>query len=187
MDIISWDEQLFLFLNNLGTERWDGFWMFVTNKLSWIPLYIVLAYLLYKQFGAKKLLITLGLTGLMVLCADQISHYYKDTLVQRLRPCFNENIFEQMRLVKDSCGGKYGFFSGHATNHFAIAIFLGLIFKSVRKRGYFPVLFLWASMIAFSRVYIGVHYPLDIFSGALIGSLLGLLFFRFWEMAIRKF
>lgn len=184
MDLISLDEQLFIFLNNLGNSNWDAFWLFVTNKTSWIPLYLLIALFLYKKFGLKMLLITLGLAGIMIFFTDQISHFYKDSLIQRLRPCYNEEIFAQMRLVKDTCGGKYGFFSGHATNHFAIAVFIGLIFK--RVKWVLPVLIFWAGLIAYSRVYIGVHYPLDITSGALIGSLFGLLFYRFWQIGYQK-
>src|SRR5690554_401058 len=163
MNLIEWDEQVFLFLNNLGTPAWDGFWTFITNKLSWIPLYLIMAYFIFKQFGFKKLLVTLALVGLMILFTDQISHYYKDILVQRLRPCQDENILPYMRLVKEYCGGMYGFFSGHATNHFAVAAYVGLIFR--KNRLVLPVLLFWAALIAYSRVYIGVHFPLDILSG----------------------
>lgn len=184
MDLISLDEQIFLYLNNLGNPTWDGFWTFITNKLSWIPLYIVFAFFIFKKFGFKKLFVTLALVGLMILFTDQISHYYKDILIQRLRPCQDENIIPYMRLVKEYCGGMYGFFSGHATNHFAVAVYLGLIFK--RNQWVLALLLIWAAFIAYSRVYIGVHYPLDILSGTLIGSLFGLLFYRLWQMSMRK-
>lgn len=184
MDLISLDEQIFLYLNSLGTSTWDGFWLFVTNKLSWIPLYVVLAIALYRKFGLKIMFVTLALAGLMILFTDQISHFYKDTLIQRLRPCFNEEIFNQMRLVRDTCGGRYGFFSGHACNHFAVAVYVGLIFR--KTKWVLALLLLWAAMIAYSRIYIGVHYPLDVLSGTLVGSLFGLLFYRFWQMAKAK-
>lgn len=184
MDLITWDENLFLYLNNLGTPQWDNFWMFITNKLSWIPLYLVMAYFIFKKFGYKKLFVTLALVGLMILFTDQISKFYKDILIQRPRPCNNEAILPYMRLVKEYCGGQFGFFSGHATNHFAVAVLVGLIFR--QTKWVLPVLLIWAAMIAYSRVYIGVHYPLDIMSGTLIGVLFGILFFRFWQMATRK-
>lgn len=184
MDFISWDEQIFIYLNNLGSSEWDGFWMFVTNKINWIPLYIVMAFFIFKKFGIQKLLITSALVGLMILFTDQVSLYYKDILIQRLRPCNNLDLLPYMRLVKDTCGGKFGFFSGHATNHFAVAVFVGLIFK--KTKWVLPVLLVWASIVAFSRIYIGVHYPLDVLSGSLIGILFGILFYRIWQISMRK-
>lgn len=186
MDLISWDEQLFLYLNNLGSPMFDGFWLFITNKLSWIPLYLILIYFLFSKLGTKGLLITLALAGIMIFFTDQISHYYKDILIQRFRPCYNEDVFEQMRLVKDSCGGKYGFFSGHATNHFAIAVLIGLIFKKMGYSFVLVALIIWASMIAYSRIYIGVHFPLDVFSGSMIGILFGNLFYNLWRMLLKN-
>lgn len=185
MQIIHWDEELFLYLNNLGSTTWDPFWKIVTNKLSWIPLYAIIAYFIFKKWGLKMLFITLALIGIMIFCTDQISHYYKDDLIQRFRPCRDAYITMFMRHIEGVCGGKFGFFSGHATNHFAIAILVGKIFRT--HKWFLPTLIVWASFIAYSRVYLGVHFPLDVLSGALIGSLFGYLFYQFWLMAKIKF
>lgn len=184
MDLIEVDEELFLYLNNLGNAYWDPFWLFVTNKLSWIPLYLILGYVFFRKSGLKSTLIYLAFAGLMIFFTDQISHFYKDSLIRRFRPCYNEEIFPLMRLVKDTCGGKFGFFSGHATNHFAIAVFTGLVLS--RFNWVMPLMLIWAGFIAYSRIYIGVHYPLDVLSGALIGSLSGLFFYRLSDMAVQK-
>ncbi|HAI39168.1 MAG TPA: phosphatase PAP2 family protein, partial [Maribacter sp.] len=91
-----------------------------------------------------------------------------------------------MRLVKSYCGGKFGYFSAHASNSFALAVFFGSILKSsVRYLGVFLVL--WAALVAYSRIYIGVHFPLDILTGAFIGSLFGWLFVKLFIFALRKF
>ncbi|MDO5654697.1 MAG: phosphatase PAP2 family protein [Flavobacteriaceae bacterium] len=184
MDLIKLDEQIFLYLNGLGTTAWDSFWLIITEKLTWIPLYLLFAWFIFKNFGLKVLYISILTAGLLIFFTDQISHFYKDSLILRLRPCYNEELIDKMRLVKDTCGGKYGFFSGHASNHFAVAVFIGLIFR--KFKWVLPVLLIWAAMIAYSRIYIGVHYPLDVLSGTLIGSLSGLLFYRIWQMANHK-
>ncbi|MGI9525784.1 MAG: phosphatase PAP2 family protein [Weeksellaceae bacterium] len=176
MDIIGWDQETFIYLNNLGTPAWDSFWMTITNKKTWIPLYLILSYFIYRTFGWKKTLIILAGAGLLVLSADQISHLYKDVLIQRFRPCKDPIISQYVRLVKSSCGGDYGFFSGHATNHMAVAVYVGLIFR--RQKWILPILVLWAMMVAYSRIYIGVHYPLDILTGMLMGTLLAIFFYQ---------
>lgn len=175
MELIYLDEEIFLYLNNLGSSTWDLFWSTITDKLTWIPLYLVLTYFIYLKYGIKKTIIILLVAGLMIASADQISYFYKETLIRRLRPCFNPDFEGKIRLVRDSCGGRHGFFSGHATNHFALAVFLSLLF---RNKILTISLIVWASFIAYSRVYIGVHYPLDILTGALVGSLIGVVFYQ---------
>ena len=173
-ELISLDEQLFLFLNGLGTPTWDGFWMFMTKSITAIPLYVVLLFLCYRFFGIKGTLIIIVAVALMITCTDQLSNFFKYGL-KRLRPCHNPEINGIMRLVKSYCGGKYAFFSAHSANSFAVASFFSFMF---RKKIRFLALFLmfWACLVAYSRVYIGVHFPLDIIIGAVIGSLFGWLY-----------
>lgn len=183
MDLIGLDKEVFLYLNNLGNNSWDFFWLTITDKLNWIPLYIIFTFLIFKKFGIKKLLIILVVVALMIATSDQISLLYKNTLILRLRPCFNPDFEGIMRVVKGSCGGKYGFFSGHATNHFALAVFLSLLF---RKKYLSIILIIWAGFIAYSRVYIGVHYPLDILTGSFIGSLIGYLYYEIYQALLHS-
>ena len=115
----------------------------------------------------------------MITISDQSANLFKDSL-QRLRPCYNEIIQDSVRLVKESCGGKYGFFSAHASNSFSLAIFFGLLYK--RNQQYLILAtVIYASLISYSRVYLGVHYPLDIFFGGLFGILNGILFYRCYK------
>ncbi|WP_298758992.1 phosphatase PAP2 family protein [uncultured Psychroserpens sp.] len=171
------DTELFIYLNNLGTETWDGFWMFYTTKFNWIPFYAVLAYLMYKRLNTKMFLLTLLVIALMITFTDQMTNLFKKVLVMRLRPCHNEDIDGLFRLVKSYCGGQYGYFSGHASNSMAVAVFTSFMLKS--KYRFLPyIMIIWAIAMGYSRIYIGVHYPLDVLSGMLFGVFSGLLFYK---------
>ena len=185
-EIILRDQEIFIYLNNLGNPTWDGFWLFITNKYSGIPLYLFLLYLIYKNFSPKVLFVTLLCIALGITFSDQLSNLFKNHLFLRLRPCYEESVYPYVRLVKDSCGGKYGYFSAHAGNGFMIATFLSLVFKNKVK--YLPyLLFVWASLVAYSRIYIGVHYPLDIITGVFFAVIIAFIIFRLWKYLILRF
>lgn len=184
-ELIQLDKEVFLFLNNLGNANWDGFWLFVTNKLNSIPLYLVLLVLAYRQLGLRKTLVVLFTVALLILVTDQLANFFKYG-VQRLRPCYDQEINEIMRLVKKSCGGKFGYFSAHAANSFAVASFFTFLLKP-RYRFIGFVLFFWAFAVAYSRIYIGVHFPLDVLTGICIGLGLSWLFAKLYIFALHKF
>ncbi|MEZ4875131.1 MAG: phosphatase PAP2 family protein [Flavobacteriaceae bacterium] len=173
--IQQYDTQLFLFLNQLGNDHWDGFWLFVTNKYTWIPLYVVLLYLIWKRYHWKATVFVLLCVALMITASDQLANLFKYVLVQRPRPCKVEALQEQMRLVAKVCG-RYGYFSAHAASSMAPAVFVGLVLRKKVRFLVFVLLF-WAAMVAYSRIYVGVHYPLDILTGMVAGGLLGWLFY----------
>ena len=176
--MIHLDEQLFLWLNNLGTPSWDGFWLFMTNKYNMAPLYLFLLGFSIWKWGWKKGLGVLGVALLMIAFTDQVTNLFKSGFA-RLRPCHDPDIAPLMRLVKAKCGGQFGFFSGHASNSFAVALFfVGLFHKQYPHMRW---LILWAAMVAYSRVYVGVHYPLDIFCGAIFGIASGYTFHRLYK------
>jgi len=183
--LIEYDKELFLFLNNLGVESWDGFWMFYTTKFYWIPLYAILLYLMFKNHNRKTFLITILVVALMVSFTDQVTNLFKYGF-ERFRPCHDETVNSLMRLVKPSCGGRYGFFSGHASNSMAVAVFTGLMLKHKYKYLIFLMLF-WAAAMAYSRVYIGVHFPLDIFCGMIFGALSGFGFYKLNKYLAKRF
>lgn len=174
--LIQYDKELFLLLNNLGTSRWDGFWMFYTTKYNWIPLYAILLYLIFKSLNKRTFIASLFIIVLMITFTDQVTNIFKDGF-ERLRPCHDSEIANLVRLVKSSCGGKFGYFSGHASNSMAVAVFAGLLLRNRFKYLVFLLLF-WASLMAYSRIYIGVHYPADIVSGMIFGGLSGFVFYK---------
>lgn len=183
--LIEYDKELFLWLNGLGNTSWDGFWMFMTNKLNSIPVYILLLVLSYKQLGLKKTILLVISIAVLITVTDQLANFFKYG-VQRLRPCYDEDINTLMRLVKNSCGGKYGYFSAHAANNMAVAVFFTFLLRAKYK--YLPLfLLLWACLVGYSRIYIGVHFPLDVFSGMIVGLIMAWLFYKLYIFAVHKY
>ncbi|GGH46167.1 phosphoesterase [Mangrovimonas yunxiaonensis] len=174
--LLQFDTDLFLYLNKLGTETWDGFWMFYTTKFNWIPFYAVLLYFIFKQENRKMFVVILLLVVAMVTFTDQVTNLFKHGLM-RPRPCHEEALQSLMRLVKPYCGGKYGYFSGHASNSMAVAIFSGLLLRK-RFKNVIWMMIVWSIAMGYSRIYIGVHYPLDVLSGLVFGALSGYMFYR---------
>jgi undecaprenyl-diphosphatase len=183
--LLQLDTELFLYLNNLGTTTWDAFWMFYTTKFYWIPFYAVLLFLIFRQQTLKMFLVTLVVIALMVTFTDQITNLFKHGLM-RPRPCHEEALQSLMRLVKPYCGGKYGYFSGHASNSMAVAVFTGLLLKHKYKNLIFFLLF-WSALMGYSRIYIGVHYPLDVFSGFVFGAFSGFMFYKLTQYLKNKY
>lgn len=182
--LLQYDTELFLFLNNLGTEQRDGFWRLITEKYSSIPLYVVLLYLVYQKFRLKGTLIVLVCIALMIAASDQLANLFKYVLFQRPRPCRVEALQDQMRMIADTCG-RYGYFSAHASSSMAVAVFVSLLFKE--KYRYLPfILLFWAVLISYSRIYLGVHYPLDIITGMFFGSVLGWIFYSLQRKISKK-
>ena len=179
--ILALDTQLFIYLNSLGSETYDGFWLFITKQVNWIPLFLFLFYLIYKKLGVKQTVFLLLFVAFFVTATDQITNLFKYTF-QRLRPCNNPEINTFIRVVQ--ARSSFGFFSGHAANTMAVATFLYLIFKKQFK--YLGLLFLWPLIFAYSRIYLGLHYPIDILSGYLCGLITGYLMYKVYQWAIKK-
>lgn len=182
--LIELDKSLFLYLNNLGSETWDGLWLVITNKLTFIPLYAFLLFLIFKKFGWKPLLLMVLVIVAMITFTDQITNVFKDGFM-RARPCRADGVSDLARFVAERCG-KYGFFSGHSSNSMAAAVFGGLVLRPYFKRLIFILLF-WSFVVAYSRIYVGVHYPLDIICGMAFGALSGFLFYRLSQYLIKRY
>ncbi len=173
----SIDQQLFLAINNgLQNSFLDWLCPILRNQKVWYPLYAVLIFFIYKKYKKETLWIIIG-AAILILISDQLSANLIKHLVQRLRPCNDPTFRNQVHLLVN-CGNGFSFVSAHATNHFSIAIYMIGFFKAQRK-WFLPIALFWAASIAVSQVYVGVHYPLDIICGALLGSFLGYIFSSF--------
>jgi len=181
--LIEYDKALFKFLNNLGSPTWDNFWLVVTHTYTFVPLYAILLYLFYKKFGLKSFLIFVVIIAVMITFTDQVTNIFKRTF-ERPRPCGEDSLIGQIRFIAVRCG-KYGFFSGHSANSMAAAVFAGLTLKPYYKNLIFILLF-WSSIVAYSRIYVGVHYPLDIVCGLTFGALSGFVFYKLGKIIISK-
>lgn len=181
--LIHLDKSLFLSLNGRGAPQLDSLMVFVSGKLEWIPLYAVLLYFVFKQYKTKGFYI-LFFVVLLIVASDQISVNLFKNVFERFRPCHDPTLEGLVYIVDNRCGGKFGFVSSHATNTFALATFIGLILKN---RSWLFGLLIWATVVSYSRVYLGVHFPLDVLCGALLGVLIAYLDYSFMNWIDKRF
>ncbi|MCD6180285.1 MAG: phosphatase PAP2 family protein [Bacteroidales bacterium] len=177
------DKQVFLVLNSFHNGFFDFLMWWFSNKLIWIPFYIFLLYLLIKKYGWESIVVLLSLALLIVL-SDQISGFIKDA-VARYRPSHNPDIQEQVHVLNNYLGGNYGFVSSHAANSFALAYFLVKFLKA--NTVFTFLLFSWAIVVSYSRIYLGVHYPGDIIGGAILGVVLAWFIANIYRQLISRF
>jgi undecaprenyl-diphosphatase len=178
-EIIEIDKKLFVFLNGLGSESFDGFWLFITKQFNWIPLYVLIFYVFQKKMGWKKFGYYIIFLAVLILICDQLTNLIK-TYFQRIRPCNDEEIKAAIRIVKSSL--TYSFFSGHAANSMATTLFTYLILKPHYKK--VILLFLFPLIFAYSRIYLGLHFPADILTGYAFGAMFGYLFYIIYQKTV---
>lgn len=165
----NWDQELFLALNGAHNGFWDFVMWWASDKFIWIPVYLLFLYLLWKHHG-RKIWIILFFASLLVFLSDQVSVHFFKNVFQRLRPSHEPALEGMVHIVNNYRGGQYGFYSSHASNVFAVAVF---VISLLPKRPVTILLIIgWALLIAYSRIYLGVHYPGDVLAGALAGSIL---------------
>ncbi|ELR70904.1 putative membrane-associated phospholipid phosphatase [Fulvivirga imtechensis AK7] len=182
--LIELDKELFFFLNGLHTSWLDSIMFWVSDKLIWIPFYAWLLYLIIKEYKWKSIIWLIGI-GLAIAASDQILSGFMKPFFERYRPSRDPELEGLVHIVNGYTGGRYGFASSHAGNVFALAIFLYSLFKEKYK--WIGWLFLWAGIVSYSRVYLGVHYPGDIIVGAVIGTSMGWLFYTLSDRVRRKY
>ena len=174
--ILEIDRDLLVFLNNLGSELWDPIWLLITDKLTFIPIFLFLIYRFFKDFGVKQALKILLSISILILFTDQFTNFVKISF-ERFRPCREPELFGLLREINIGCG-KFGFFSAHAANSAAVSSFILLNFKGYRKSLVSILLFFWVILFSYSRIYLGKHYPLDILFGLIFGISAGYFFYR---------
>lgn len=169
MIMIELDHKVFLFLNSLHSPFFDTVMWILSMKAVWIPLYLAMIWLVVRKYG-KRAWIPLLIVPLLVLIDDQGSRILKN-LTERPRPCHEPSLAGMVHTVKGYCAGMYSFVSGHASNSFGIAAYTAAL---LGKRWYTWSVFIWAALVSYSRIYIGVHYPGDVLGGALLGLIAGI-------------
>ncbi|MCU0462083.1 MAG: phosphatase PAP2 family protein [Bacteroidales bacterium] len=176
------DHQLFLLINSHNSPFWDQVMYAISGKIIWVPLYLAILIWLGINFK-KRFPIILLFIILAVTLADQGSVQLFKNIFHRLRPCHEPSLAGLVHLVNGKCGGLYGFVSSHATNSFNVAL---LSLMLIRKRWYTISILIWAAVIGYSRIYLGVHYPGDVICGALLGALIGWGMYKLYELTDRR-
>lgn len=177
--LIEWDKAAFLALNGLHDDSWDRAMWYVSQMATWTPLYLLLLYSLYKKYPGKSFLYVIGAIALLLFFTDYMAATFVKQTVQRLRPGHEPALQGLVHHVMDAQGrlykgGSFGFFSNHASNYFGVVTIYLLLMKPARK-WIVMSLFVWAILIVYSRIYLGVHYPGDILVGAAYGMLMAWL------------
>lgn len=180
--LLELDKNLFIFLNSLGSERFDGFWLFITKQINWIPIFLIIMYLVFKHLGWRHALMIILVMALLIALTDQTTNLFKNYF-QRLRPVNNTDLDDIIHFVHKR--SSFSFISGHASNSMAAAFFLYKVLKPYLK--YMGFIFLWPLVFAYSRIYLGLHYPGDILAGYIWGILMALLMMKLYTFLRDKY
>jgi undecaprenyl-diphosphatase len=177
--IIDLDKEVLVYLNNLGSETYDGLWLIITKQIYWTPFFLFIFYLLQKKIGWKKFGYYILFTAVLLLICDQTVNLFKYGF-ERLRPVNDTEINGLLRIVKTS--KSFSFFSGHATNSMASTVFMVMVLRKYYKHAY--LLFLFPLFFAYSRIYLGLHFPTDILTGYVFGATMGFVCYKLYQKFI---
>ncbi len=173
--LLALDRYLLLKINSWHNPWWDTVMFFLTDGRAWLPLFLLLTgWMAYKL--KWQTLVVLFYVGLVILLADRLSAGLLKPWVGRLRPTHEPGLEDLLHIVNGYRGGLYSFVSSHAANAFGIATFLWLVLRHHIK--WVWVMFVWAAVFSYTRIYLGVHYPSDIVAGALSGMIIAWLVYR---------
>lgn len=177
--IIDLDKEVLVYLNTLGSETYDGLWLIITKQMYWTPFFLFIFYLLQKKIGWKKFGYYILFTAVLLLICDQTVNLFKYGF-ERLRPVNDTEINGLLRIVKTS--KSFSFFSGHATNSMASTVFMVMVLRKYYKHAY--LLFLFPLIFAYSRIYLGLHFPTDILTGYVFGATMGFVCYKLYQKFI---
>lgn len=181
--ILELDKDLLVYLHTLGSPSYDTLWMYITKQAYWTPFFLFLAYLLQRKIGWKNLGIVFLFIAFILLCCNESVELCKST-VKRLRPINSPDLKEFLRSDSPYRSDTYSFFSGHAANSMASMLFIFLVLRK-----YYPyifLIFLYPLIFAYSRIYLGAHYPSDILTGYAFGALYGFIFHKGYQYVQKR-
>lgn len=183
------DQNCTLFINRMSWWWSDGFWMMMSDKTVWAPMYVIVCYFLFRRLGWKKALIVLASVGVSFALCDQFSNLVKNAVL-RLRPSYSSWMLRHGITILEKRGSFYGFFSAHAANAFAIAVCLIIGFRNDHKHTYnafYRWAMWWAVLVSASRIFVGKHYFGDVLVGAVVGIVIGYFVGMLTRYLIQKY
>ncbi len=180
----SWDKQAIVFINSFHADWLDPVVYYVTITEFWIPLYLLLLYLVFRDHRKQGWLVLVGIV-VCILLTDRITSGLMKPYFERLRPSRNPELEGMLHLVNGYTGGHYGFASSHAANTMGIALFMFLLMRETYR--WIWLMFVWAALMCYTRLYLGVHYPGDILAGIFVGLLSGFAAFRLYKWLKRRY
>ena len=181
-NLISQDQQLLIYLNNLGTEFWDPIFLQMTKQFNWLPFFLVLFYLLLKKVSLKQFGLLVLILVAFFLFTDQATNLVKNT-VMRLRPVNEPLVEPYLRILMKR--SSFSFFSGHASNSSGSILIVFLVLRKYYK--YAWLIFFFPLIFAYTRIYLALHYPLDILCGYLFGIASGFMFYYLFRYFNNKY
>ena len=179
----SIDNCILLWINSRHSDSLDAIMWNASDKLTWLPLYAIMAYLIIRKYG-KASWLPIIFVVLTIIMSDQLSSHLVKNMVMRYRPSHNLNLQNRLHYVNNYVGGQYGFASSHAANSAAFIFFMSMLF---RKKYIMLLLFFYMALVCYSRVYLGVHYPSDIIGGIMIGIICGVIIYNLYKYIDRKY
>ncbi len=177
------DQELLLSINGSDSLFWDAVMMQITSTQVWIPVFVVLLWVIVRNNSPKGALLVVVAIIINIVICDQVASGICKPLFARFRPTQDPYIMYLVDIVEGYRGGRYGFISSHAANTFGTFVFLSLLF---RKYSVSLTLFLWALLSSYSRMYLGVHYPGDILCGCLVGCLSGYIIYIIYRLLLKR-